>query len=355
MSLGFVNFFTKFRFRSKNQNKLIKKCQKRTSFRNHYTYSNQRYKNSLIFSIYVKMDTKSLLLGIKPVPSKQNVKVEIEDNNDEVEVVGEILQKPVKRWKKFKTEEELLAKKAKLESEEYKNAHVLWVKNFETKYGYSLPNEITSKCQPKECGLCELDLATIMDGKIHYEGKRHLATAKRHFETLSLKSGALGVPMEWTKEIPMKIPIEVLNKCTTLRCDICEKVFDCTNHGYNQTKEHYSSSGHLKKIRKLLNIGKDPPKTSKNHKKIPKVNDKKCDACERTFASTEALKEHLRSAICYGDFKYNCNFCDKRFSRKDILNDHLYMRHDYNYREGWKPRSTTTKLSPHGIVMYQNK
>ena len=310
---------------------------------------------SLLVSIYVEMDTKSMLSGIKPVPSKQNVKVEIEDKNNEVEDVCAILQKPVKRWKKFQTKEEILAKKAKLESEEYKNAHVLWVKTFETKFGYSLPNEITSKCQPKECGLCELDLATIMDGKIHYEGKRHLATAKKHFETLSLKSGALGVPMEWTKEIPMKIPIEVLNKCTPLRCDICEKVFDCTNHGYNQTKEHYSSSGHLKKIRKLLNIGKDPPKTSKVHKKLPKVNDKKCDACERTFASTEALKEHLRSAICYGDFKYNCSFCDKRFSRKDILNDHLYRRHGHDYREGWSPRSTTIRLSPHGIAMYQNK
>ena len=150
---------------------------------------------------------------------------------------------------------------------------------------------------------------------------------------LPLQLGTLEVPMEWTKEIPMKIPIELLNKCTPLNCLLCSKVFD-----YDLSKSHYSGAGHLKKVRQLLNIGNEPKKP-KVHQNLPKVSDKKCDACERKFASTEALKEHLRSAICYGDFKYECDFCDKRFSRKDVLNDHMYSRHGYDYKESWRSKS----------------
>jgi hypothetical protein len=51
-----------------------------------------------------------------------------------------------------------------------------------------------------------------------------------------------------------------------------------------------------------------------------------CDQCKLEFKRNYDLKRHLSSA--HSDIKFDCSFCDKTFSRKDIMIRHVKAKHN---------------------------
>ena len=50
-----------------------------------------------------------------------------------------------------------------------KDHHVLWTKT----YDKPIPEEVLQKCKPLYCELCSVNLNSVIQAKMHYEGKGH--------------------------------------------------------------------------------------------------------------------------------------------------------------------------------------
>ncbi len=53
-----------------------------------------------------------------------------------------------------------------------------------------------------------------------------------------------------------------------------------------------------------------------------------CDYCEKTFSKKEELMQHLQ-IIHYKDLPYDCKICNENFSNMEDMRTHLQRYHSY--------------------------
>ena len=125
------------------------------------------------------------------------------------------------------------------------------------------------------------------------------------------------------------------------KCDLCDKEFSYSSlaqhkkwvhGGYKESCEvcgmtFFSLSG-LQSHKKLKNH--QTPKPPKEPKpKIRKVKGKvNCDICHKEVSSTY-IRSHMK--FVHGNFKLNCEKCDKSFKCKSSLDEHMKKIHDDTY------------------------
>lgn len=71
---------------------------------------------------------------------------------------------------------------------------------------------------------------------------------------------------------------------------------------------------------------KSTSKDSKEPKKAEEIQQQYCSFCEKKFASKKSLKLH-EVEVHTKQFSYFCDFCNRGFSRKDRLLEHLQSQH----------------------------
>ena len=91
---------------------------------------------------------------------------------------------------------------------------------------------------------------------------------------------------------------------------------------------------------------------------IQSVHDKiryNCNQCNKSFSEKGTLQKHIKSA--HEKVRYNCKKCDKSFSRKTYLKAHIQAEHEnvrYNCDKCEKSFSQKTDLNRHIKSVHEN-
>ena len=134
-----------------------------------------------------------------------------------------------------------------------KDYHVLWSKT----YDKPIPEEVAAKCKPLYCELCSVNLNSVIQAKMHYEGKGHdkkvrfaLQAWAKDNNTVPPKKKALEKPdVSFMGPSPAQRPCydfsyDGSQPATSqgLYCGPCDTVF--TSHAHAQ--QHFSGRNHMR-------------------------------------------------------------------------------------------------------------
>ena len=122
--------------------------------------------------------------------------------------------------------------------------HILWAKS----YDKPIPDEVLSKCKPSYCEICSVNLNSVFQAKMHYEGKNHSKKVKpmiKSKEFPTKKSNPLKRSAPPSKHHDKPISDGVLSKSKPLYCDLCS----VNLNSVIQAKMHYEGKSHNKKVK----------------------------------------------------------------------------------------------------------
>ena len=222
-----------------------------------------------------------------------------------------------------------------------KDHHVLWTRA----YDKPIPDPVKSKCKPLYCELCSVNLNSVIQAKMHYEGKSH--EKKVRFALQSWAKDNNTVPPKKAPK-PMTTDPGAMSRfeCQTqdLYCGPCDTPF--TSHAHAQ--QHFSGRNHQRIVNGLapLKAGYFNTRTGKWQRQPPDDTNGKQDSSTPTPPSLPPPPPPPPPPQdCVGEGpKYFCDVCGINATSPAQLTMHL---------SGRNHKIKCAKMSMHGCNLDQ--
>ncbi len=167
-----------------------------------------------------------------------------------------------------------------------KDHHILWMRA----YDKPIPDSVKSKCKPLFCEMCNVNLNSVIQAKMHYEGKLHekkvrlaLQIWAKENSTIPPKKTNAG-QNEGIDEDPSAQRARYESKIQDLYCGPCDTSFTSQAHAM----QHFSGRNHTRVMKGLapLKAGYFNARTGKWQRKPP--DEENCEAASNPPPPAEA-------------------------------------------------------------------
>eukprot|EP00088_Acartia_fossae_P058021 TRINITY_DN6778_c0_g2_i2.p1 TRINITY_DN6778_c0_g2~~TRINITY_DN6778_c0_g2_i2.p1 ORF type:complete len:425 (+),score=86.32 TRINITY_DN6778_c0_g2_i2:84-1277(+) len=174
--------------------------------------------------------------------------------------------------------------------------HVNWTKLWDVK----MPGELMASCKPLHCELCQVNMSSPIQSKMHYQGKIHDKHVKSWFIKQGVSQQNLPVKMDSSGKFP---------RWEVFSCDVCNISFD--SNSVLQT--HILGKNH----KRLAARAKDEsiPK--------PSVFNKETKRWERTKIEPSTPSQKQESLLKSPPSEFYCDLCKVSAPNNDQFQQHV--------------------------------